>query len=269
MVFESPDILIVAAMREELTELIHEEAAASPNAVSTVPPELSHCYWRPLRFRGVVGFCCYGVGKKRARKGLSLALDRLDPKEILVVGYSGALAPDCHPGDLVVVDKIFNWRKPVTHFRVSNADARRKLESYLMESGITWVSGAAVCVDRVIDSSREKERLRDRYHAICVDMESDYVFELIRKREIPVAMIRVISDTADESMGVDFGRIPGNAWARRCYFGTHPGQRRAFQEIMMQASRARRHLSHAVTGYLKSRISTDSSGKHSFSPIDR
>ncbi|HPQ39003.1 MAG TPA: hypothetical protein PLV45_01395 [bacterium] len=248
MTTAAPEILVIAAMKDEAAEFI--TGVAPRYETSGGDRSLKH-YYEPGPYESRVGFLCCGVGRTAARTTLSGALKFLKPREILIMGYSGALHPDRHPGDLIVVEHVFDWHAPI-HRRLSfDPGCRGALERYLDEACVPWHRGSAVCVDRMIDTRRDKENLRDRFPADCVDMESIALLDVIRESGIPGAMIRVISDYADESLGLDFSKIPSSAHRRRLYFLTHPRERRAFQELITRARNARKIMHAAVAGYLR------------------
>lgn len=248
---KTPSILVIAALKEELAAFI---SGVDPcESAGSAGPYLRN-YWVPDRYGHNVGFLCCGVGGKNARKTMRNALPVLQPKEILIQGYSGALHPDRHPGDLLIVDVVTLWNGSPDHRLPFDSGLRHRFEQCLDGTSTQWYQGSAVCVDRMIDSKNDKDMLRDTHAADCVDMESYHLLDAALKAAIPAVMIRVISDYADESMGLDFKKIPGNAWARRMHFMAHPQQRRAFQRLLANARTARKHMDTAVAAYLDHRV---------------
>jgi hypothetical protein len=60
-------------------------------------------------------------------------------------------------------------------------------------------------VNRVVDTAEEKARLSQ--FADVVDMESLHVVRQFDEEQIPVAVIRAISDGSEEEMPVDFEKV--------------------------------------------------------------
>jgi len=104
---------------------------------------------------------------------------------MISTGYCGALDPKLRIGDIVVSDD--------TQLTSDRAYAR----------------GLLITRDRVAATAAEKRALREQTGAIAVDMESSAVKDRAEALGIPYACIRVVSDTAEEDMPLDFNRFRG------------------------------------------------------------
>lgn len=105
---------------------------------------------------------------------------------IVTTGFCGALDPALAPADVVVCDRVIDSD---SNRRFRTADA----------FGATCLSG-----DRVIQSAREKAELRQTTGAGVVEMEAAGVAAEAEALGVPLHCIRVVTDTADEDMRIDF-----------------------------------------------------------------
>ena len=101
---------------------------------------------------------------------------------ILSTGLCGALDPALRVGDIVVAG-----------------------EGALESSG-RFVRGAVHTVDRVVATAREKRSLRNETGALAVDMEAAAVEAEAGARNVPYLCVRVVSDTAGDTLPLDFNR---------------------------------------------------------------
>jgi nucleoside phosphorylase len=117
-----------------------------------------------------------------------------DVKAIISTGYCGALDPKLRVGDIVVSEDT----------QLDSLDG-----AHALDSTRAFVRGQVITRDRVAVTAAEKRALREQTGAIAVDMEAEAVRNRAAALGIPYACIRVISDTAEEDMPLDFNRYRG------------------------------------------------------------
>jgi nucleoside phosphorylase len=129
-----------------------------------------------------------GMGVANARQAIDSACQPARPSFVLTCGFAGGLDPGL-PLATVVFD----------------ADAEFPLTTRLRESG--GQAGVFHCADRVAVTVAEKSALRRSTGADAVEMESSVIRATCRERGIPSATLRVISDTANEDLPLDFNAL--------------------------------------------------------------
>lgn len=133
-----------------------------------------------------------GMGKANAAEALVGALMESPykprPFVVLTCGFAGGLDFELKLGDVVFeTDDILPL---AADLRAAGAKAAR-----------------FHCSDRVATTPAEKSQLCATSGADAVEMESSVIRAICRERGIPSATVRVISDTADESLPLDFNAL--------------------------------------------------------------
>ncbi len=151
-----------------------------------------------------------GIGRKNAGKsvrgflaghsgGASVPASRLvsslaPPKLVLTCGFAGGLNPDLKLGEVVFELSDFEIRNPQSAIRNRLLAASAKPAKFS-------------CADRVATTTAEKKKLREETGADVVEMESGAIHAICRERGISCATVRVISDTANEDLPLDFNAL--------------------------------------------------------------
>ncbi len=129
-----------------------------------------------------------GIGRRNTDKAIRAVLARQKPELVITSGFAGGLRLDLAAGDIVF-----------------DADSSTNLESVLLAAGAK--AGKFLCVDKIATTAREKEGLRLQSGADAVEMESEVIRAICREQRIPSATVRVILDTADEDLALDFNQF--------------------------------------------------------------
>ena len=135
-----------------------------------------------LRERGgdeVVAVCA-GMGAAAARRAFTAVEFSGSLDVVLSVGWAGALDEAVQPGECYVVSQVIDAQTG-ERFQVAAGEGR-------------LVTAAQVC-DR-----REKQRLRESYGALLVDMEAAPVARLAQIRGIPVHCFKVVADGVEAEL---------------------------------------------------------------------
>jgi adenosylhomocysteine nucleosidase len=128
------------------------------------------------------------IGKTNAERAFRQALETFTPELVLTCGFAGALNPELKIGDVIFL----------------TADAA--LDRSLVELGARPAS--FLCAPRIVTTAAEKQSLRNITGLDAVEMESEAIHAICRERGIVSrATVRVISDTANEDLPLDFNAL--------------------------------------------------------------
>lgn len=125
-----------------------------------------------------------GMGRKNSAQSLQDALAKNIPARVFTCGFAGGLNPAL-PGGQVVF---------------SSDDS-----AALLAAGARPV--IFHCAPRIAVTAAEKAGLRKQTGADAVEMESEIIQAICREKKISCATVRVISDTAEEDLPVDFNLL--------------------------------------------------------------
>jgi adenosylhomocysteine nucleosidase len=142
-----------------------------------------------------VSILIVGIGRQNAEKsmrGFLAAAKFAAPELVLTCGFTGGLNPDLKIGDV-----LFESPEPSTF--------NLQLATRLAAAGAA--PAKFFCADRIATTVAEKKKVRDQTGADVVEMESAAIHAVCREHGIPCATVRVISDTADEDLPLDFNAL--------------------------------------------------------------
>ena len=187
--------LIRSSRSSEIIPVLGTVTKRFPRNGST--PSASNSRGIPLR--GVIGgravLIVGGQGEERARHAAQILVDKYPLKGLISIGFAGGLALGLKPGSIVmateVIDNTNRERYPCTTTFLGNGNMK---------------SGRLLCSSQVIAKANEKQNLGQQWDAIAVDMESAGVARVAQDAGIPFCAVKAISDSAEQSLSIDFNR---------------------------------------------------------------
>jgi nucleoside phosphorylase len=196
--------------------------------------------------RATVDFVITGMGAANAQRVAEAVLSG-EYSFCIVSGFAGALQSSVKLGDIVAPQKIQRDRDSSTILAAPN------LVSSAAQDGAVSIS-TLLTADHVVSTADEKQRLS--VIAEAVDMESFTILSVARTKNLPAAVIRVISDSFDANLPVDIDTMldsQGNVKLRGVvrYVKKHPLAVPALMRLGRESKTAAEALAHFLEAYLK------------------
>jgi adenosylhomocysteine nucleosidase len=142
---------------------------------------------RAMAGRAGVSILLTGIGRGNAERHLREFLAANSPTLVLTCGFAGGLNPDLSLGSVV--------------FSTGDITLEQKL------SAAGAMPAKILCAQRIATTAAEKQALRRSTGADVVEMESEAIQSICCERGIPCATVRVISDSANEDLPLDFNKL--------------------------------------------------------------
>ena len=194
-----------------------------------------------------------GMGRDRARQALVEIAEKWDIKEVISIGYAGALDSSLEVGDLVVADQVIE----VDSFRPGEEVKSYTLEKEIFNTATEGQRKVLLTVDRIAATPEEKKELRDRYSAVAVDMETSALVAEAQARCLPFISVRSITDTAEQEL-IDCSHLvaeDGDVSKLKAgwHVITHPGDLKGMIALGQHAKTATANLTEFLKPYFISR----------------
>lgn len=225
---------IIAAMESEIHDL---KTSLEPERTESVAGRKIH--YGSLEGQPVAMILC-GCGKVNAAHSATLLACHAKVGRILVTGISGGLAEGLKVGDVVIGNAFvqhdmdtrplfplheipfegFSVIEPDPELRHLLTGAARSMLASARPSGLETANvfeGLVVSGDQFLSSQEARDRVLEHLPKACaVDMESAAVAQVCRAADIPLGVLRVISDSADGSAHIDFAKFVEESASKAC-----------------------------------------------------
>lgn len=225
---------IVAALHEELSAVLELMPDEHRSVVA------GREFWRGHLHGYEVVAALSGIGKVAAATTATLLVDHFKVDHVLFTGVAGGLGPGVRVGDLVVATELLQHDMDasplfprheipgtgITRFaadaamtatlaraaHATLADLPHLLEPAVRTAfGLTAPAlhrGLVVSGDRFVATTAESRALQQALpDALAVEMEGAAFAQVCRDFGVPLAVVRTVSDRADDAAHVDFVRF--------------------------------------------------------------
>lgn len=225
-----------------IVSALHEELAAVLDLMPDEQQEIvgGRIFWRGhLHGRDVVAVLS-GIGKVAAATTAAVLIERFGAQRIVFTGVAGGLAPGVNVGDVVVARHFLQHdmdasplfpRHEVPGYGRSAFEADVDLSTRLVRAsdqvlrdlpsrlgaGVMQAfgleaprchQGLLISGDRFVSSTAESLALREALpDALAVEMEGAAFAQVCHDYGVPLAVVRTVSDRADDAAHVDFPRF--------------------------------------------------------------
>ena len=222
-----------------LVSALHEELAAVLGLMPDEHQEVvgGRVFWRGHLHGHEVVAVLSGIGKVAAATTATALIERFGVQRIVFTGVAGGLAPGVRVGDVVVAERFLQHdmdasplfpRHEVPGYGRATFDADAALTAQLLRAseqvlgalpetlgaGVVGAfglhaprchPGLLVSGDRFVSTTAESAALRQALPAaLAVEMEGAAFAQVCHDYCVPLAVVRTISDRADDAAHVDF-----------------------------------------------------------------
>lgn len=160
-----------------------------------------------------------GVGKVNAAVCAQTMILKYSPDLVINIGVAGGLSPELKIGDIAIADAVVEHDMDTTatgeplgyiygieavEMPCDNKTADM-LESAVCSAGDIYVQrGIIASGDQFISTQEQRNKIIDNFGAIAAEMEGASIGHVCTMNKVPFAVLRAISDGADDDSAMDF-----------------------------------------------------------------
>lgn len=181
-----------------------------------------------------------GVGLELAARATEAILTRHRPRCLISAGFAGGLDPVLRSGELLLAVNF------------SDGHLLETIRDTYVEGEVCRCGTLTSCA-HPIETVDEKAALFRQTNASAVDMETDAIHTICERLGVPMLSLRVISDSALESLPVSFpiwfdtNTQQPRRVALLAHLARHPGKIPGFIRFVRNTLRAQRRLGNQLT----------------------
>ena len=206
------DIGIIGAMDAEISALIGKLEDKSQERVGSIDFYVGKIYEKSV----AIAKC--GIGKVFAAICAEAMILKYSPSIIVNTGVGGALGRGIGTTDVVIADKLCQHdmdtsaigdpKGLVSGINMIYFEADRRAIQILKDAsesiGVRTYVGTIATGDKFIADASDKERIVNDFSAISCEMEGCAIAQVAYVNNVPFAVVRAISDSADGEATMDY-----------------------------------------------------------------
>ena len=203
---------IIAAMPEELVYLLQHLDDASEEKV------LGHSYHTGKIGSVELVLVESGIGKVMSAMSVAILSDHFQVDAVINTGSAGAVASGIAVGDVVIADKLAYHDVDVTAFGYDYGqmaqqplyfESDKKFISLIQESlsklEQTWHLGLIATGDSFVAGEDKIKAIKEHFpQVLAVEMEGAAIAQAAHALNLPVLVIRAMSDNANHEANISF-----------------------------------------------------------------
>lgn len=207
-----PIIGIISAMQIEIDTLL--TMLQSPKTVQIGALQMTH---GTLCNHHVV-LCVCGIGKVFAAMACEAMILHFSPDMIINIGVGGSLIPElgvCHVAlaqdmvqhdmDTTPLGDPAGWISGLNLIHIPCTKSLvQALEQAVRSLHIPYQCGIIASGDSFIGSEQQKANIKEKFDAIACEMEGGAIVQVCYANHVPVAVLRTISDGANDDSANDY-----------------------------------------------------------------
>ena len=209
-----PRIALIGAMQEELSAVLALMPDASCQTVA------GRQFWQGHLHGHAVVAVLSGIGKVAAAITATVLIEKFQVHRILFTGVAGGLASHVKVGDVVVGKELLQhdmnasplfppYEVPLlgrARFQTDDVMTQCLIESASLALPHAQVhTGLIISGDQFVSSASDSQRLQSHIpDALAVEMEGAALAQVCHSYGIPLAVVRTLSDRADDEAHTDF-----------------------------------------------------------------
>ncbi len=203
---------IICAMEEEIENILLSMKDVQKHVISSQVFNVGVIDGKSC----VVALC--GVGKVNAAMCTQTMILKYNPDFIINTGIAGGIGKNVNIGDIVIADFVMQHDFDVSPYRkrgeisgidITNIPCCEKIYSKIIScinniSDVKHHVGTIMTGDQFIHSEEKLKSLSKDFSGIACEMEAGSIGQVCHINKKDFAIIRAISDNADQNANVDF-----------------------------------------------------------------